>query len=191
MPPGYPDPMPIDVTDYDPAWPGLAASARAELRAALPGVFLAIEHMGSTSVPGLAAKPVIDLMAAAEEVDLVARHESVLRELGYDRFDTGMPGRLFYQRDRDGRRTRHLHVVPVNDFTTRNELLLRDYLRAHPGAAARYAELKRQLADVVRSGDEYTRAKTDLIQELTDAARAERGLPSVPVWEEYGQWARE
>jgi GrpB-like predicted nucleotidyltransferase (UPF0157 family) len=104
--------MPVDVIDYDAAWPGLAESARAELQSALPGVFLAIEHFGSTSVPGLAAKPIIDLMAAAAEVDLVAQHDSALSELGYHRLDTGMPGRLFYHRDLDGRRTHHLHVVP-------------------------------------------------------------------------------
>jgi GrpB-like predicted nucleotidyltransferase (UPF0157 family) len=121
-------------------------------------VFLAIEHFGSTSVPGLAAKPIIDLMVAADEVDLVAQHDDVLCALGYHRFDTGMRGRLFY--------------------------LLRDYLRAHPGDSARYAALKRQLASVVLDGDEYTRAKTDLVRVLTDAARAERGLQSVPVWEE-------
>ena len=176
--------MPIDVVDYDAAWPAHAADARAELQAALPGVFLSIEHFGSTSVPGLAAKPVIDLMAAADEVDLVALHDDALSVLGYHRFDTGIRGRLFYFRDRDGRHTHHLHVVPARDFATRNELLLRDYLRAHPEAAARYAALKRQLASVVLDSDEYTRAKTDLVQELTDAARAERGLPSVPVWEE-------
>jgi GrpB-like predicted nucleotidyltransferase (UPF0157 family) len=147
-------------------------------------VFVVIEHFGSTSVPGLAAKPVIDLMAATEDVGLIAQHDDVLGDLGYQYFDAGMPGRLFYFRDLDGRHTHHLHVVPVRDFTTRNELLLRDYLRAHPSDAARYAELKLQLADVVASGDDYTRAKTDLVQELTDAARAERGLPSVPVWEE-------
>src|SRR5215469_6089706 len=176
--------MPVDVIDYDAAWPALADSARAELQSALPGVFLAIEHCGSTSVPGLAAKPIIDLMAAAAEVDLVAQHDTALSELGYHRFDTGMPGRLFYHRDLDGRRTHHLHVVPARDFTTRNELLLRDYLRTHPEDAARYAALKRQLGAVVQTGDEYTRAKTVLIQELTDAARAERGLPSIPVWED-------
>ena len=176
--------MLIEVVDYDAAWPGLAAAAMAELQTALPGMFVVIEHFGSTSVPGLAAKPVIDLMAAAEEVDLVTRHENVLSELGYERFDNGMSGRLFYQRDRKGRRTHHLHVVPARDLASRKELLLRDYLRTHPADAARYAERKRQLAAVMPSGDEYTRAKTDLIQELTDAARAEHGLPSVPVWEE-------
>lgn len=176
--------MPIEVAEYDPAWPERAAAAAAELHAALPGVFTAIEHIGSTSVPGLAAKPILDLMAATAALDLVTHQDAVLAELGYRPFDTGMPGRLFYHRDSAGRRTHHLHVVPADDFATRNQLLLRDYLRAHPADAARYAALKQRLAGVSVSGDDYTRAKTDLIQELTDAARAERGLPSVPVWEE-------
>jgi GrpB-like predicted nucleotidyltransferase (UPF0157 family) len=75
-------------------------------------------------------------------------------------------------------------VVPADTFGTRNEQLLRDHLRAHPEDARRYAELKQRLAAENLDGDAYTRAKTGLIQELTDRARADRGLPSVPVWEE-------
>jgi GrpB-like predicted nucleotidyltransferase (UPF0157 family) len=66
----------------------------------------------------------------------------------------------------------------------RNELLLRDYLRTHPAEAQRYADLKRDLAVRYEASADYTRAKTELIQELTDRARAARGLPSVPVREE-------
>jgi GrpB-like predicted nucleotidyltransferase (UPF0157 family) len=93
-----------------------------------------------------------------------------------------MPNRLFYRRDRDGRRTHHLHVVTAETWPTRNERLLRDYLRGHPRDAARYGELKLLVLD--NESDAYTRAKTDLIQELTDRARTELGLPPVPVWEE-------
>lgn len=77
----------------------------------------------------------------------------------------------------------NLHVVTSQSWPTRNERLFRDYLTAHPEDAARYAALKRELMACHVSGDPYTRGKTDLIQELTDRARAERGLPSVPVWE--------
>jgi GrpB-like predicted nucleotidyltransferase (UPF0157 family) len=173
----------IEVVEYDPAWPARAAAARAELASRLPGLFAAIEHIGSTSVPGLAAKPVIDLMAAASLAQ-VTGHDETLGEIGYQRYDTGMSGRLFYFRDQHGRRSCHLHVVPVDTWCTRNERLLRNYLRDHPADVARYAELKRRLA--AGSGDSagYTRAKTELIQELTDRARAGRGLPPVPVWEE-------
>ena len=101
----------IEVVEYDAAWPVRAAAARADLISL--GVFDAVEHIGSTSVPGLAAKPVIDLMAAAASLDAVAAAEDALAGLGYHRFDTGMPGRLFYFRDEDGQRAYQLHVVPA------------------------------------------------------------------------------
>lgn len=175
--------MDIEIRDYDPCWPAAAAAAAAELRQAVPGLFTELEHIGSTAVPGLAAKPVIDLMGAVPALADVTDREPALVALGYRRMDTPMPGRLFYPRDQDGRRAHHLHVVLADTWATRNERLLRDYLRGHPADARRYGTLKRHLAG--RAGDpaEYTRAKTALIQVLTDRARAARGLPSVPVWE--------
>ena len=172
----------IEVVEYDEAWPVRAAAARADLISL--GVFDAVEHIGSTSVPGLAAKPVIDLMAAAASLDAVAAAGDALAGLGYHRFDTGMPGRLFYFRDEAGQRAYQLHVVPAGTWDARNERLLRDHLRDHPDDARRYAELKQRLAVEHTDGTEYTKAKTELIQELTDRARAGRGLPPVPVWEE-------
>jgi GrpB-like predicted nucleotidyltransferase (UPF0157 family) len=153
----------IEVVEYDEGWPVRAAAARADLISL--GVFDAVEHIGSTSVPGLAAKPVVDLMAATASLDAVAAAKDALAGLGYRRFEVGMPGRLFYYRDDDGR-------------------LLQDHLRAHPDDAHRYAELKQRLAAEHADGTEYTTAKTELIQELTDRARADRSLPPVPVWEE-------
>ena len=173
-----------EVAEYNENWPVRAEAARAELTGRLPGLFEAIEHIDSTSVPGLAAKPVIDLMAAAADLGQVAAHEETLGELGYVRMEVGMTGRLFYYRDVDGRRACHLHVVPATSWDTRNERLLRDHLRDHPEDARRYAELKQKLAAEHTNGVAYTRAKTGLIQELTDRARADRGLPPVPVWED-------
>ncbi len=173
----------IEIVGYDPRWPAMAATAIAELEQALPGVFAAIEHIGSTAVPGLAAKPVIDLMAAAEDLQPVERHEDVLAGLGFARHANGMTDRLLYARTPDGVLTHNLHVVTSASWPTRNQRLLRDYLRGHPADAERYAQLKRAIvAAGVHHGD-YAAAKTDLIQELTDSARRELGLPSVPVWE--------
>lgn len=174
--------MAIEIRDYDPAWPGLAHRAIAEVTAALPGRIEAAEHVGSTAVPGLAAKPVIDLMAATPDLSPVLAHEGALREIGYQRVETGMPGRLFYRRD--GAPAYHLHVVTADSWPTRNERLLRDHLREHPGDRARYARLKRDLAATGDDAGAYTRGKTALIQRMVDAARARRGLPSVDVWEE-------
>ena len=172
----------IEVVEYDEAWPVRAAAARADL---IPlGVFDAVEHIGSTSVPGLAAKPVIDLMAAAASLDAVAAAGDALAGLGYRRFDTGMPAGCSTTGTRTGTRAYQLHVVPAGTWDARNERLLRDHLRAHPDDARRYAELKQRLAAEHTDGTEYTKAKTELIQELTDRARADRGLPPVPVWEE-------
>jgi GrpB-like predicted nucleotidyltransferase (UPF0157 family) len=72
--------MAIEVVDYDDAWPCNAETACAELRDSLPGLFTAIEHIGSTAVPGLAAKPVIDLMAAAADLDQITAHDGSLRQ---------------------------------------------------------------------------------------------------------------
>ena len=176
--------MPLEFAEYDPDWPERASQAIAQLVAALPGLFSAIEHVGSTAVPGLAAKPIIDLMAATDDLDRVTLRDGDLHRLGYEFHDAGMPARLFYRRGPANAATHHLHVVEASTFATRNQRLLRDYLRGHPDDMARYAALKRRLAALHDDGADYTRAKTELIQELTDKARAERGLPPVPVWEE-------
>lgn len=178
-------PVAIEIADYDPRWPDLARQAIDELTTALAGTFVHFEHVGSTSVPGLAAKPVIDLMAGVSDVeDARPTLEEALPPLGYTFFDAGMPGRLLFVRATDGRRSHHLHVVPDATLATRNEILLRDYLRDHPRDVERYAALKRSLVQTPGfNGEAYTRGKTQLVQEIVDAARAQRGLPPVPVWE--------
>ncbi|GAA3193547.1 GrpB family protein [Actinocorallia longicatena] len=173
----------VEVVEYDPRWPELAALAIAGLRAALPGVFVEAEHIGSTAVPGLAAKPVIDLMAAVGDFAEVEAGEGRLADLGYERHVNTMTDRLLYFGMAGGRRTSILHVVSLESWPTRNQRILRDHLRGHPRDLERYAELKRRIASSGVPLDDYTRAKTELIQEITDRARAARGLPSVPVWE--------
>ncbi|MDT0341584.1 GrpB family protein [Streptomyces litchfieldiae] len=178
--------MAIDIADHDPSWPDQGARAGAELIDALPGLFLNVEHVGSTSVPRLVAKPVIDLMASVAALDdVTADREAVLERLGYRSQETGMPGRLFYYRDTDaGRRSHHLHIVTADTWETRNERLFRDHLRAHPEVATEYGELKRRAAVEEEDGLAYTKRKTELIQHVVDRERAARGLPLVPVWEE-------
>ncbi|MGW3029965.1 GrpB family protein [Streptomyces sp. NPDC001178] len=173
----------VRVVDYDPDWPRQASAAMDALRAAAPGLFVALEHIGSTAVPGLAAKPVIDLMAAVPALADVLPYEPALAALGFLPHDNGMTDRLLYVRTEAGVRSHILHVVTRNSWPTRNQRILRDYLRAHPEEAARYAGLKRSLVAAGTPARDYARAKTALVQELTDRARAERGLPPEPVWE--------
>jgi GrpB-like predicted nucleotidyltransferase (UPF0157 family) len=170
---------------YDPTWLEQFEAARTQILAATGPMVVRLEHIGSTSVPGLAAKPVIDMMASVRDLADGRAAQPALAGMGYELVETGMPERLFYQRQAGpGMSTHHLHLVTEASWATRNERLLRDYLREHPEQARRYGGLKQQLAHDLVAGDAYTRAKTDLIQELVDAARAQLGLPRVPVWEE-------
>jgi len=168
----------VTISEPDGRWADLGRHACV----VLAPLFLAIEHVGSTAVPGLPAKPVIDLMACLHGLD--EANDGTLETFGYRRASSGMPDRLFYRREDYDSTAYHLHVVTAVSWPTRNERLLRDHLLAHPADRDRYARLKRELMDEFGPGLAYTRGKTALIQELTDAARAARGLPSVPVWEE-------
>jgi GrpB-like predicted nucleotidyltransferase (UPF0157 family) len=174
----------VIVVDYDPAWPAAYIAQRDAILAVDQGWVVAIEHFGSTSVPGLAAKPVIDIAVCVASLDHGRQLAEAVRPLGYELFESGMPGRLMLTRDEDGIRAQHLHVVPVDRWELMNERLLRDWLLAHPDDRDRYGAHKLELARGGVTGEAYTRAKTGLIQELVDAARAARGLPSVPVWED-------
>jgi len=168
----------VTVAEPDERWAELGRQACVTLAP----LFVAVEHIGSTAVPGLPAKPVIDLMAAAAYLDEV--NVEALAVLGYRIQEHDMPERLLYRREDYDSTAYHLHVVPAGTWDTRNERLFRDYLLAHPADRDRYAALKRKLMDEHGPGLAYTKGKTALIQELTDAARAQRGLPSVPVWED-------
>lgn len=173
--------MRIEVHSYDPAWPGLARAAAAELTERLD--LLSIEHFGSTSVPGLAAKPVIDLMAAVPQLSVTLAQEDRLTALGYRRIETGMRDRLFYRRE-GSPVAYHLHVLTEALWADSNERILRDHLLSHAEDREAYASLKRSLAAAGHDGDAYTRAKTELIQRMVDDARTARGLELVDVWEE-------
>ena len=164
------------VMPYDPTWPQQFEAARAQILAAVGPAVVRLEHIGSTSVPGLAAKPIIDMMASVRDLEDGLAVQAALAELGYHPGETGMRDRLFFQRRAgEGVATHHLHVVTEDSWATRNERLLRDHLRKHPEQAQRYGELKQRLMRDLGHGEAYTRAKTELIQELVDAARAEAG----------------
>lgn len=176
--------MTVTIVDYDPRWPDVFAAQRDAILAVGGDLILAIEHGGSTAVPGLAAKPVIDMLAAVRSVeDEGKRLADAVRSLGYREIDTGMSGRLMCARDEDGVRAQHLHILPIERWELLNERLLRDWLLAHPADRDRYAALKREVA-AQHGSAAYTRAKTPFVQEIVDAARAARGLPAVPVWED-------
>ena len=170
----------VSIVEYDPAWPEMFEQEKRHLLACLPPEWLGrIEHFGSTAIPGLAAKPIVDMLV---EVTSLEKAQSliapILESQGYDYFwrptlgDDGPPFYAwFIKRDAAGQRTHHIHMVE-KDFEHWERLLFRDYLREYPGVAQEYEQLKWQLA--ARHPNDrvaYTKGKTEFITRITQAAR--------------------
>ncbi len=169
----------VDVVPYDPRWPESFEREQAHLRACLPSDLLGrIEHFGSTAVPELAAKPIVDMLVEVTSLEAAqARAVPILEAQGYDYFwrptsgdDTPPFYAWFIKRDARGERTHHIHMVELH-FEHWNRLLFRDYLIAHPEVAREYGALKLRLS-VAHHGDrvEYTEAKAAFIQRVTKQA---------------------
>ena len=163
----------IELVSYDPAWPDAFAREAARLREVLGDVLLGLEHIGSTAIPGLTAKPVIDILAIAPDVALLDTRSQDFEKLGYQvRGEFGIPGRRYFRKDDDiGRRTHHVHAFSVGANEITRHLNFRDYLRAHPATADEYRALKESLA--ARCGDDrpcYSDGKTDFIRDVEQKA---------------------
>jgi GrpB-like predicted nucleotidyltransferase (UPF0157 family) len=159
------------IAEYDPAWPRQAAEAAEWLHEALGAAALSVEHYGSTAVPGLPAKPVVDLLV--EVTGFAEAAPTVLSALNDPAWEYWWyAGHMtFVRRDGlGGRRTHHVHVAPRSHPVWRG-LAFRDWLRSHPDDATRYADLKRALAETWRTDRErYTIAKTRFVEEITEQA---------------------
>ena len=159
----------IEVVAYDPEWPARFEAIRARLAPALGSLAASIEHVGSTSVPGLAAKPVIDIdVVVADPADIPAVID-ILTTLGYEHLgEVGVKDREAFRRP-PGTERHNLYVCPAGGEGLRNHLALRNHLRTHPEAVEAYAALKRRLAAEAPDIDTYVAAKTDLIVALLRA----------------------
>jgi GrpB-like predicted nucleotidyltransferase (UPF0157 family) len=136
----------VRIVEHDPAWAGLAAAEIGLIEAALGRLAVRVEHVGSTAVPGLAAKPIVDLQAAVTEIDPRAAYVGPLTEIGYlFAPDPDSPDFHFFGKPPERPRAFHLHVCAAGSDHERRHLALRDYLRARPEEAARYGALKREL----------------------------------------------
>ena len=163
---------PVRIVPYDPSWPGLFNQERATLAQVLaPWLAGPIEHVGSTAVPGLVAKPVIDIMVAVESLAASRPAISVLPEVGYQYFPYRPDVMHWFCKPSAAFRTHHLHLIPFGSRLWTERLVFRDYLRGHSATAAEYAELKRQLAVKFEFDREaYTDAKGEFIQRVLKLA---------------------
>lgn len=158
----------IELVPYDSAWPKKFEAERMRLLTLFPDDFVELQHFGSTSIPGMSAKPIIDILGGVETVTGADALFSRLCEFGYStsaEFNASLSDRKWFMRWADGRRTHHLHLVVHGAEVWREWLAYRDRLRADPETAARYENLKAGLAARHRDDREaYTAAKADWLR---------------------------
>jgi GrpB-like predicted nucleotidyltransferase (UPF0157 family) len=161
----------IEIVEYDPCWPALYAEERARVEVVLGGLVESIEHIGSTSVPGLSAKPIIDLLVTVARLGPVYPYIERLESLGYAYFPVlGNADRYAFGMGIP--HTHHLHIVEQGSEAHLRPLAFRNYLRIHPEAARQYEALKRVLATRFQHDRAaYNQAKTDFILSIEAKAR--------------------
>ncbi|MBD2728717.1 GrpB family protein [Nostoc sp. FACHB-892] len=168
----------VNIVEYDPQWQTLFAQEAEHIWQVLGNnLVVEIEHIGSTAVPGMAAKPVIDIMVGVRSLVGAKSTIPALESLGYVYWrENPDPGRMFFVKGMPPygkQRTHHVHIVEVNSEFWERKLFC-DYLRRHPEEAKRYEALKRDLAASFRSDREaYTNGKNDYIRAVMSKAQCE------------------
>ena len=166
------EPQAIVVADYDPVWPERFRQEEARIRAALGRTALSIEHIGSTSVPRLAAKPIVDILLVVEDSANEASYLPALEEAGYV-LRVREPDFDEHRMLRTPQKDVHVHVFSAGSPEIRRYLLLRDRLRQDEGERELYAQTKRELASKDwPSVDHYAEAKTEIIEGIISRAAA-------------------
>ena len=166
---------PIRVVTYDPAWHDLGRELVRQISAQLCAVHVDVAHIGSTAVPGLAAKPIIDIQVgcAPRDTDEVVAH---VRQIGFEHLgQTGGPGREYLRR-RVGQPV-NIAVVELGGPLWADNIRFRDYLRAHPDVAARYARAKLRAADEAGALRAYSALKASTVSKIMhEALAAQEGV---------------
>lgn len=161
---------PVELVAYDESWPERFRVERDRLMGLFPDQLLEIEHFGSTAVPGMSAKPVIDMLGGVTSMAAADRLMGPLLDAGYatsHAYNAGLQGRRWLMRHAGGRRTHHLHLVVHDGEEWHRRLDFRDALRSNPDLRTRYAAFKKELAERHRLDREsYTDAKADFVRSV-------------------------
>lgn len=160
----------VIVVDYDPEWPRAYGTLRDQVWPIVSDLALRIEHVGSTSVPGLASKPIIDMSIVVACSSQIAGAVERLSGIGYEhQGELGIEGREAFKSP-SGPIRHHLYLCPEGSLGLDNQLAVRDYLRAHPDMVQAYGDLKERLAmQFPHDMDQYVAGKSDLIQGILRA----------------------
>ncbi len=168
-----PEQREVALVPHNPEWSQLAEEEAKRILEQLSIPVIGVYHIGSTSIPGIKAKPILDFVIEVEDLDDIIRSTEMLGELGYiSKGEYGIPGRQFFTKDTDGERSHHLHVFQQGHPDIERHLVFRDFLRANPEAAHKYEIIKEKLAKrFPKESGSYTEAKSDFILSMDEVAR--------------------
>jgi GrpB-like predicted nucleotidyltransferase (UPF0157 family) len=162
---------------YNQDWPRLFDAESRLIQIALGNTVARLHHIGSSAVPGLMAKPIIDILGESENISAISQKASAMNDLGFDfKGEYGISQRAYFSRTTGV--AVHVHIFPVGHFQIEKHLFFRDYLRTHPEAMSRYQMRKEELLKRAVTREEYQAGKNDLIRELTmEAYRWKKKVP--------------
>ncbi|MFC3802366.1 GrpB family protein [Cohnella sp. GCM10012308] len=164
--------MKVRLSDYSKEWVRLYEDEVAFLSGIFGDEIVRFEHFGSTSVPGMKAKPVIDMMGVVRNIDRIDAYNDRMRLLGYEvAGEWGIPGRRLLRKGGE-ERTHHIHFYETDNPQIERHLVFRDYLRCHPAEAARYSRFKEKLAERYARTNEYSPAKKAFVSDMERLALA-------------------
>lgn len=161
----------VEVSSYSEKWSFDFAEEAAKLKLIFGNEIVDIHHIGSTSVPGLKAKPIIDIMPVVQDIGIIDQYNQAMQNIGYKpKGENGIPGRRYFQKGGDNR-SHHVHIYQVGSKEIHRHLAFRDYLKSYPDIMERYSELKERLAQQFPYDiDSYIKGKELLAKEIEEKA---------------------
>jgi GrpB-like predicted nucleotidyltransferase (UPF0157 family) len=166
----------IKVVPHDPNWSNLFKAEADELTAIFGQEVAAIHHIGSTAIPNIRAKPIIDILVKVHDIEKIDEFNEAIMELGYQpKGEFGIPGRRFFIKGDDATRTHHVHMFQAGGPEVERYLNFRDYMMAHPEEAQAYSRLKEELVrEFPEDIEGYMEGKDGFIKEIDRKAKAWR-----------------
>ncbi|MCY7765406.1 bifunctional GNAT family N-acetyltransferase/GrpB family protein [Bacillus inaquosorum] len=162
----------VKVVHYNEKWAELFSEEKERLKLVFGPEIIAVHHIGSTSIPDMAAKPIIDMLIEVRSIEAVSQYDTQMKSIGYTpKGENGIAGRRYFQKG-GNKRTHHVHMYEKGNPAIKRHLLFRDYLRAHPEVAKEYAVLKKRLAaQHPDSIHQYIQGKDDWIKTAEENAK--------------------
>ena len=162
----------VGVVSYNPNWTEIYKEESKKIKNVLSDIIVDIHHIGSTAIPGIKAKPVIDILVEVKDIEAVDQYNNKMEELGYEVMgEYGIPKRRFFRKGGNNR-THHIHIFQVGNEEIERHINFKEYLIAHPDKAREYSKLKEKLTNkYTYDVENYTNGKSDFIKEIDRKAK--------------------